>query len=162
MKSLLTLALISLVGLSYSQEATPKNKAHYLFTLTNYFEWNDKEKVLGFFGNSIVKDEAEVIQKSQLDFVIRQFESENTENWDKCRLLFLPSEQSHRLDAIQSAVYGKPVLIVTDNRKLLKEGADIAFYKQGKQLKLMINKKAIEESGVEMKSKLLSYVKVYQ
>ncbi len=162
MKSLLLITLTCLMSAAFAQEANPRNKAQYLLRITDYFDWGGENIEIGFIGKSEVANETIYLAEYKVDFLIRQLKENHLQESTECQLLYLPNESSHLLESVQNAAYGKPILIATDNEDLLSKGADIAFYTENNRLRFAINKKAIEESGVKMQSKLLAHAKVYQ
>jgi hypothetical protein len=85
---------------------------------------------------------------------------EGPANAANCEILFVPREQSDRLSAVAKGVRGRPVLTVSDGPGETGDDAQVTFYKEGNQLRLTINLRAADQSGLRFSSRLLKIAKV--
>ncbi|MBC8288596.1 MAG: YfiR family protein [Nitrospinae bacterium] len=72
-----------------------------------------------------------------------------------CRILYISSSESSRLDKILKSIAGHPVLTVGNSRGYAKRGVGINLFEKGGRLRFEINHQAILKSGLTLSSELL-------
>jgi hypothetical protein len=73
-----------------------------------------------------------------------------------CRILYISSSESLRLDRLLKAVAGHPVLTIGSAEGYAKRGAGINLFEKNGKLSFEINRKAILRSGLTLSSELLA------
>lgn len=85
---------------------------------------------------------------------IRQLAS--IEGADDCHVLFIHREKNNVLPALLAQLEGKSVLTMSDMDEFSKRGGMIEFStEKDRRVHLMINKKAVEDAGLDIQDSLL-------
>lgn len=71
-------------------------------------------------------------------------------------VLFVPSTEDPRLDAVFAAIDGHPILTVGESRDFLARGGMLRFVLVEDQVRFEIDRAAVEAAGLKMSSKLLN------
>jgi len=137
-------------------------KALYMYNFIKNIDWPSSYKrgdfVIGVVGKSdIIKELEEIAKRKKAGFqpiVIKQFKSLN--EIYKCHVLFLPSDKSELLEEAITRFSQEPVVIITDQKGLIEEGANINYVKiKGKQ-KFEINEHSLIQRGLKITPYLTS------
>jgi hypothetical protein len=78
----------------------------------------------------------------------------------ECQIVFVSRSEQYRLNAVLSAVRGKPVLTVSDIDGFAQASGMIGFATHASQLELQINLRAARDAGLDISSKLLEVATV--
>ncbi len=144
---------------SVAQEVKPQNKALYLINFTKYFDWTHENISIGFVGDSPIFDEMRKLLTR--DSYIRLLDNLQDDQVSGCDMIFLPKAHNERFAVLQEVIGSRPVILVTDSEELISEGAEISFYvASGNKLRFIVNREELENTGIRMSTKLLSYAKV--
>lgn len=73
-----------------------------------------------------------------------------------CRILYISSSESLRLDNLLKTIEGHPVLTIGNTKGYAKRGVGINLFEKNGKLKFEINRKAIHKSGLTLSSELLA------
>lgn len=79
---------------------------------------------------------------------------------ERCHLLFLTTTQNAQLDALLTALRGKPVLTVGDRPGLAQKGVHINLLPDDGQLKFEVNLEASRQSSLKLSSRLLRLARI--
>ncbi len=156
MKRILTCMVIWLLGISnnYLLAQESKYQALYIFNFTKYLNWDSEKVIIGVMGNSQVLIELERLASQNAK--VELLKISGAEAIDQCNMIFLPLAQTRNFDLIQAGIGDAPIVLVSEEESLINKGAEIAFYTENDRLKFVINKTAVEESGVQMSTRLAS------
>lgn len=80
---------------------------------------------------------------------------EEIEEFESCFLLYVGRSQAEHLPKIFDAVGHYPVLLVSDIPGFLHQGGMIRFISIENTIRFMINKKAVDKSGIRISSQVL-------
>lgn len=158
MKKIIPYIVIMLLTVSssvYGQES--KYKALYLFNFTKYIDWSSENITIGVIGNSPVLLELESLVKQNQN--VKLLKISGSESIDQCDMVFLPEAQSRNFDLIQSKIRAS-TLLVTEDESLIPRGAAMAFYLENDKLKFIVNRGAMNATGMKMSNALLSKAKL--
>ena len=76
--------------------------------------------------------------------------------WRQCRLLFISSSESRKVEEILAAVKDLPVLTVGETDDFLEKSGMISLVMRDKTVRLEINLAAAEAAGLKISSRLLA------
>lgn len=156
LKHTLTLLICSFIGLSsFAQQVNAENQAKYLFYLTNYLDWGHNEVTIGVMGSSPTSDELHDLSEDNGNVTVKIIHE--IEKIALCDILFLPESQTSEFEVVQREIGLLPIILITENETLASRGAEISFFEANGKLKLALNKQALEETGIMVDSKILSY-----
>ncbi len=149
--------LITLIGTKATAQVG-KFQALYLVNFTKNLDWSGENVTIGVVGNSKTLIELESLSSKYQNISIKKIAGSGS--IENCQMVFLPSAQSRNFSAIQSKIGSAPIILVAEDESLISKGAEIAFFMEGNKLKFILNKSAINDSGVKVNDKLLSVAKV--
>ncbi|WP_420318907.1 YfiR family protein [Ekhidna sp.] len=149
--------LVSSLGMNASAQVG-KFQALYLVNFTKNLDWPGENVTIGVVGNSKALIELESLVSKYPNISIKKISG--SESIRDCQLIFLPTAQSRNISLIQSKIGSLPIVLVAEDRSLVSEGAEIGFYMEGNKLKFVINKSALDDSGISASEKLLSVAKI--
>lgn len=150
----LVLLLVSMSFNSHAQE--DKFKALFIYKFAEYIEWADggANTTIGVVGNTAVFDELSNFAASKEN--INVIKISGTGDVGKCRIIFLPQNQSGQADSYASTIGDKGILLVSDKKELTGKGSDIGFYTEGGKLRFLISEKDIRRKKMTPSGKLLA------
>jgi YfiR/HmsC-like len=159
MKQYLAVILIFVLSLwlqaAHADAAAPVNKlkAIYLYNFTNYITWPVKPPTITLCvkANKEIFDTLDYISQKQHSFQVKKVSSKG--DLAECSLVYVGKEES--LDGFPKIIAGQPVLSVSDLEGFSENEGAIEFVLDGEKLKLRINKKVLDSSGLAASSKLL-------
>ncbi len=144
---------------SNAQISTKKLEAIYMYNFTKYINWQSQGSafVIGVLDESSATKElgANLQNKEVKGKPIQVQNISSVTEAKKCQILYLPKSNSGQLQGILEAVRGTDVLVVAEE-DLAAEGASVSFFIDGSKLKFKINKNALDKSGLQASSNLLS------
>lgn len=140
---------------SYAQDID-KFQALFITKFVEYVKWPSSEKiVIGVYGNDNVFGElSKMLAAKNKNLSVKNIAS--TEDARSCQAVFLASKKDKDFDALQSAISGKSVLLITESESYAKKGAGISFYSEGQKMRFKINPKIIEANNLMVSSNLLA------
>jgi len=77
-----------------------------------------------------------------------------------CHILFIPSSEKAQLTRIFESLRGTDALTVGDAKGFVQQGGMINFVLENNRVQFEVNRKAAEQAGLKISSKLLSVAKV--
>ncbi|WP_109832129.1 YfiR family protein [Reichenbachiella versicolor] len=154
-KTLFIICFLSIVSLSASAQES-KFKALFIYKFAEYIEWpsSPSKIVVGVAGKSDVFNQLSTFAASKDNLEVKNISSASDSK--SCNIIFLPNAQSGQLNSYVSTINGNSILLVTENSKLVPQGADIGFYLEQGKLRFLINKGSIESKKMVPSSKLLA------
>ena len=151
------IVLFLLMGSSVCAQES-KYQALYLYNFTKYIDWSGEQITIGVIGNSPVLIELESLTRNNGKITLLKIAG--SESVNSCDMIFLPESQSRNFDLIQDEIGSGPVILVTENEELITKGAEMAFYTKNSKLKFIVNKQALDETGIKMSMTLLGQARV--
>lgn len=164
LKNTIFILLLISVQTTYAQYKEYEIKAQYINLFTQYIEWPENSdvndtlksfriKIIGEnpFGNTL-EDLTKSIKIKGKDVV---FEEVNLDNLSSCDILFISNSQKGNLQKIIDRTKGKGVILVSDSEGFASKGVFINFYIDRNRIRFEINKKAVEDEGFMISSRLL-------
>jgi len=163
MKTRLFVSLFFCVFLSMSASAqNEKFKALFLYNFTKFIEWPESQKggdfVIGVMGSSPIINELSTIAEKKTvgsqDIVVKKLNSASEAN--ACHIVYVPENQSNKVNAIISSVSSTSVLVISDKDGLISSGSGINYVSVNGKQKFEVSKTNIESTGLKVNSQLLS------
>jgi hypothetical protein len=84
----------------------------------------------------------------------------NLEVAGTCHILFIASSEAARLKQIFESLRGTKALTVGDTKGFVEQGGMINFVLENSRVQFEVNRKAAEQGGLKISSKLLSVAKL--
>jgi hypothetical protein len=135
-------------------------EAIYTYNFTKYINWpieKGNNVVIGILGNGAVLNAFKKMAKSKSSanrqFLVKQLTS--GEQVGSCNIIFICKQHDEDFRSIIKEVYGKPVLLITEDSQYAKRGSGINFLKIGGKLKFEINQNMLQKSGLKVSNSLL-------
>ena len=152
---LLFLASLFCTVQSNAQISTRKLEAIYLYNFTKYinFPTSTGKYTIGVLQEQGVANELQSNLQSKGGVEVRSIGSVGEAQ--ECHILYVPKAASSQLNDLVSHLNNSGVLIVTEE-DLAAEGAPVSFVVDGSKLRFKINKLALEQTGLQASSNLLS------
>jgi hypothetical protein len=137
-------------------------KAVYLLNLGDFIKWTEDALQGGFvicllgkdpFGANLdfVTKKEKKVQKQRVS--VKQLSVITEIN--NCHILFVSNSEQDRLATIFEAVKNKPILTVGDSERFVVQGGMIQFYHHNGKIRMLLDPKTIEESGLKASSQLM-------
>ena len=151
--------ILVIVGLlyctsSYAQISTRKLEAIYLYNFTKYINFPTTSGFkIGVLQETEIADELQNNLKSKGSIEVKMISSIGEAQ--NCNIIYIPRTRSSHLNELVSQVSKSGVLIVTEE-DLANQGAPVSFVIDGSKLRFKINKLALEQTGLQASSSLLS------
>ncbi|HIA36173.1 MAG TPA: YfiR family protein [Flavobacteriales bacterium] len=146
-----------------SDDTNAHIKATFLYNFTRYIEWPLELKkgdfVIAIIGNTPLFNELGKVKdattRGNQIFAINKYLSVKT--IEKCHILFVAKDQSHKIAEIVKRFKDKPTLIITESPGLIEKGAGINFVIKDNKHGFEINKGNIAAHGLSMASNLATF-----
>jgi hypothetical protein len=144
-------------------------KAAFLFNFAKFVEWPSSSLpdlsaplricILGRdpFGDelrNITKEKTVSGRKLQIDQLV------DLQHARTCQIVFIASSEKAQLKGILEALQGANVLTVADTKGFAEQGGMINFVLENDRVQFEVNRKAAEQAGLKISSKLLSVAKL--
>lgn len=145
-----------LIQPAYAQNQEAKIQALFILKFIDNISWpqDRKDVIIGVLGKSDVLTELEVrLQaKNPNGIVIKKISSAEAAN---CDVIFLSKQESASLSAVNAALKGKSILIISET-DLSRKGSGISFIQEDGKLNFIVNKSVIESNGLKVSNTLLT------
>jgi hypothetical protein len=143
-----------------SQEG--KFKALFMYNFTKYLEWPaEKQKgdfVIAVYGKSDITQELKIISGKKRvgsqPIVVKEINSSS--NLSNCHIIYVPTNQSAKINEIKSKCSQKGTVLITDKPGLAKTVSGINYVKINGKQSFEINKTILEKQGIKINSSLLA------
>jgi len=144
-------------------------KAAFLFNFAKFVEWpprsfSDTSAPLRIcvLGRDPFGDELRNITKEK---IVNGRKLEVTQVFDlqvarTCHILFIASSETSRLKQIFESLRGSDALTVGDTKGFVEQGGMINFVLENSRVQFEVNRKAAEQGGLKISSKLLSVARL--
>ena len=164
------LVLCSLGSGAQGQTATEYQvKAAFLFNFAKFVEWPPST-----FSDAAAPLRICVFGRNPFGEELRNITKEKTVNGHKlevsqvldfevartCQILFIASSEMSRLKQILESLRGTDALTVADTKGFVEQGGMINFVLENSRVQFEVNRKAAEQAGLKISSKLLSVAKL--
>jgi hypothetical protein len=144
-------------------------KAAFLFNFAKFVEWPASS-----FSDASAPLRICVFGRDPFGEELRNITREKTVNGHKleiiqvldlqvartCQILFIASSEMGRLKQILETLRGSDALTVADTKGFVEQGGMINFVLENSRVQFEVNRKAAEQSGLKISSKLLSVAKL--
>lgn len=150
---------------SNAQELEYQLKAELIERFTRFIDWppdsSDEDSSIPFniciagknpFGKYLENMATEVKIKQKK---VQILEVADSKNFSSCRIVFIASGETKRLEEILSYTKDLPILTIGDTEGFAERGVLINFYSSGNYVRFEVNHSAIEESKLRFSSRLL-------
>lgn len=139
---------------SSAQISNRKLEAIYLYNFTKYINFSTTSGYkIGVLQDTEIAQELQENLKSKAGIEVEMISSVGEAQ--SCNIIYVPKTKSSHLSELVSQLNKSEVLIVTEE-DLAKQGAPISFVIDGSKLRFKINKLALEQSGLQASTSLLS------
>lgn len=136
-------------------------QAIYITKFIDYVEWPSKNNQLtvGVMGNPEVVNKLNTLfTKKGKDYTAQDIRL--SADVTQYNIIYVAESNTADFPQIRSQIEGKSILLITENDKLVNDGACISFYEDASKLKFMINKSTFDQNNLKVSSNLLSLAKV--
>ena len=144
-------------------------KAAFLFNFAKFVEWPPSS-----FSDASAPLRICVFGRDPFGEELRNITKEKTVNGHKlevnqvldlqvartCHILFIASSETARLKQIFEGLRGTDALTVGDTKGFVEQGGMINFVLENSRVQFEVNRKAAEQGGLKISSKLLSVAKL--
>lgn len=151
--------LLSIFLFNSSEAITPngdlneRHQAMYLVNLVRNIDWETDNVLIGVVGESPVIGELETLLKRNPKVGVKSMTE--IKEITTCNIVFLPDASNSSFFLAQKEIGDAPVILVVDKKPLVARGAEMGFYMEDDKLKIAMNPKAIEESGIKVSHTLM-------
>ena len=146
-----------------SVSAQNKNEYYQALFLLKFLKYTNRNPppkyyTIGVVGNSLIIPHLKRLTKNKkINGKYVKFNKVSSyTNIDKYSLLYIPKSQNQKFRTIVAKTKGKKVLIVTEDGRLIYQGAAISFYNQNNRLQFRINPKSINRHNIQVSNRLLA------
>ena len=144
-------------------------KAAFLFNFAKFVEWPASS-----FSDASAPLRICVLGRDPFGEELRNITKKKTVNGHKlevsqvfdlqmartCQILFIASSETARLKQILASLRGTDALTVGDTKGFVEQGGMINFVLENSRVQFEVNRKAAEQGGLKISSKLLSVAKL--
>ena len=151
------------VNFIYAEEVEKENnlKAYFIYNFTKFIEWPNIEKSetfnIAIIGENELENPLKVIasKKTIKDLKVKVLLLSKLKNLKDYHIIFISAKQSHKLPEIQNLLENKPVLIITEKKKMAIKGSGINFVILDNKVRFEINYSSLKKRGIKVNSNLL-------
>jgi len=138
-------------------------KAAYLYNFTRFVTWEKNPAagggkiIIGFIGAGEIADVLDSFLRSSgndKQVEVRRFPPDS-ENLDKCHILFIEPGNGVQLDNILKKIKMKPILTVGDTPDFVKRGGMVGLFEEGGRIRIRLDLERAESAGMNISSKLI-------
>jgi YfiR/HmsC-like len=142
-------------------ENTAKTKALFVYNFAKYIQWPDDVEtetfVIGVMGQQDVFNELKKISTGKsinnTPLTVRMID--DPEKISDCKIVYLSKSQNLFFEDMMGLIGNEKILLVTEGKEKVKEGADISMIKQEDKMSFEINKEAINKKGLKVPNELM-------
>ena len=144
----------------------PRDNYHYyslfIYKFTQYFEWppqqNQGDFVIGVLGQSPINKWLQQMAKNQKvgnrRIRIKQYASANLIR-ERCHIVFVSKTNSRELSRVVRNNYGKPTLVVSEQKGLIKAGSMVNFVGKDGRVQIELNQRMLSTARLKVSKSLL-------
>ncbi|RMH35385.1 MAG: YfiR family protein [Gammaproteobacteria bacterium] len=89
----------------------------------------------------------------------RYFTRQIDEDMSDCHVVFLTLSNRHNIEQVLKALYGKPILTVSDHREFLQAGGMLAFSEEGGRVVFKLNPLVAQSCGLQFRAEVMRLAK---
>ena len=134
-------------------------KVAYVFNLTKYVEWphSGNQLVVGFVGDGPMGEALQkmLTGKTSESRTIRVVLSPPKETLDQCDVLYVAYSSASKAREVLDRVHGRSMLTVGDTESFPRDGGMIGLVRDGDQVRMQVNLKAVQGAGLKISSRVL-------
>lgn len=154
------LAIAALFAVSVAaQQNEQAVRAAYVFNLTKYVSWPGTRDhiVIGVFGDGATALALKQVldgKKSDgrpIRVILHSSDAQLTE----CDVLYVSGASPASLKSILNRTNGRPVLIVGDSDRFVRNGGMVGLVRTGDQIQIEVNLETLRNRGLDISSRLL-------
>lgn len=128
--------------------AHDRHQAMYLVNLVRNTDWGEDNIMIGVVGDSPVIEELQSLVHRNAKIDVKKLEG--FEQVVDCNIVFLPNASNSDFFVAQNEIADLPILLVVDKKPLVIRGAEIGFFLEEDKLKIAINTKEIDKTGIKI------------
>ncbi|MBU1053953.1 MAG: YfiR family protein [Proteobacteria bacterium] len=142
-----------------------KLKAAFIYNFAKFVEWpastdnaaTNQLFVIGILGyNQVAKELMAIEDKTVKGKKLSVKTLSNTKQMRDCHVIFISASEQNNLTGILTTIKHKEILTISDMINFTEKGGIIGLVKVENKIRFDINLKAAEESGLKIRSDLLS------
>ncbi len=139
--------------------AHDRHQAMYLVNLVRNIDWEGENVTIGVIGDSPVTSELEKLVQRNSKIEVKTLDDLSLVA--ECDIIFLPNTDNQNFYLAQKEIADAPILLVVDKKPLVLRGAEIGFYLEDDKLKIAMNPKEIEKTGIRISQSLMEKAASY-
>jgi len=157
-----SIIIVLLVCSSWSVAQEPKVQSVFIYNFMKYIEWPATYKtgdfVIGVLGDTPMFTELQIMARTKKygTQTIKPIKFKTVNEISQCHILFIPKEQSGKLETAVTKTNNYNTLIITEDEGLAKKGATINFVMRDNRQKFELNKANLLKHNLQVNSKLES------
>ena len=148
---------------SYAQKIDPKQEAIFVYNIVNFIDWpradGHDDFIIGVLGKGdIVKEiQSMAFQKTVGDrkIIVKVFD--DTVKLEHCHLLFITKSHSCCLQTARQKLKDMATLIVTEDKGMISNGADINFISRDNKIMFELNEKSLNAHNLKISNELKKF-----
>lgn len=137
-------------------------KAVYIHKFLNYIEWppseapaNPDKIVIGVLGESPLFGALELFRAKDPDNKTKVIRLESLQDIETLHILFISPSKREGWDKILSALKGKNMLTISEEKDFCKMGGMIQFILLGGKVKFEVNLRAVRGANIKISARML-------
>lgn len=164
-KLFFTIAAIFMLNL-VSAASLNQNHAVYIYNFIKYMSWPPSYQagdfVIGVLGYTPhIKDLHHLATNKKINnqsIIIKVFSQPH--DFGKCNILFIPENQSEKIEQCMDLLGKKPTVIITEKIGMAKRGSCINFIMEDNKIQFELNRTTAQNIGVQVKNDLVKLATV--
>lgn len=156
MKNWLVAVFILLATSTGSAQSENRFKALLVYKISEYVVWPDDQQpiIVGVAGDSEMYKT--LLAFSQKRDHIKVIQVNNPEEVKNCHMVYVPTAKSELMPHYRMHIASSSILVLSEDKGLIKKGADITIFTENNRLKYVVNEGTIKGKGMVASGKLLS------
>ncbi len=161
--ALLTVILLSAVGMPAQSQSELRIKAAYVFNLTKYVEWPalGSQVVIGVVGDGpMLGALRELSGKTSDSRQVVVVTAATDADLKRCDLVYVTYSGGKKIQDVLARFSGQSVLTVGDAASFAREGGMVTLLTVGDHIEIQINLQTCHQAKLKISSRLLSLAKI--
>lgn len=138
-----------------------QGKALFVYNFAKYIQWPEDADAevftIGVLGQKDVYEElAKLCEEKKINglpVVVRMID--DPEKISDCKIIYISRGQNLFFKDMMGLIGNEKILLVTEGKEMVKQGADISMMKQDNRLAFEINKESITKKGLIVPNELM-------
>ncbi len=167
--SIIIVFVIGLIFGSYLANSQDyKYHSLFIYNFTKYIEWPESRKsgdfIISVLGKSDITESLNQMAENKLvgSQKIKVEVVSDLSDIGKSHILFIPQNESGKLDQALSQINQSSILIITERPGMAKRGSAINFILEGGRWRFELNLSSIEKANLKISGELVKLGKVIQ